>query len=134
MKNPKLTICLSIILFSLAACNNYGKKLIFNEGELYYTENLTEEEATKLGNFLVDDGFFSGQEISIQIDKTNGTYIFRMVSKDGVEDDPNFITLAEEYTRRLSAEVFNNAPVDFHFCDTELKTKKEIRFTPAAPN
>lgn len=130
MKSLRPLIVSTLILVTLEACTNYGTKLTFNNGELYYTKNVTSEEADRLGNFLVADGFFGGDEISVQLDKQADTYLFRMASREGVEDSASFLNLAKIYTGRLSSEVFNGAPVDFHFCDTDLKTKKVVPFTP----
>ena len=43
--------------------------LHFNNAELYFTERVTESEATRLGEYLVDYGIFSGQVITVQLDK-----------------------------------------------------------------
>jgi hypothetical protein len=131
MNNQKPIFLIFLLLVLLAACTNYGTKLTFNNGELFYTKNVTEDEANMLGKFLVADGFFSGDQISVQLDKKDDRYLFRMASREGVEDSANFLSLAKEYTGRLSTEVFNGAPVDFQFCDTHLKTKKEIPYTPS---
>jgi hypothetical protein len=130
MTNFKPILFIGLVITLASACTNFGKKLIFNNGELYYTSNVTEAEANTLGEFLVQDGFFAGETISVQLDKTGDTYLFRMVSKEGVENDTSFLALAETYTGMLSEKIFNGAPVDFHFCDTSLKTKKEIKYKP----
>jgi hypothetical protein len=114
----------------MAACQNpnYGTKLLFNNGELFYTDQVTESEATQLGEYLVQEGFFSGDTISIQIDKDKETYLFRMASQEGAETDSVSISLASMFTYQLSENVFAGAPVDFHFCDDKMKTKKVVPF------
>ncbi len=57
MKKAFYTI---ILLLLAVACSNYGEKLEFNEGQLYYTENVSSEDAQKLGEYLVKVGFFDG--------------------------------------------------------------------------
>jgi len=46
----KRLITLSLLLITLAACSppDYGTKLSFNNGELYFTQNVTESEALRL--------------------------------------------------------------------------------------
>jgi len=114
----------------LAACSppDYGTLLHFNNGELYYTSQITESEAVRLGNFLVDDGFFYGGKVTVQIDKEDNTYLFRMVTVEGTENDPTYLEEAAASTRVLSAEVFNGAPVDFHICDDRLQTRKVVPY------
>ena len=115
----------TLLLF--AGClNNYGTKLEFNGGELYYTETVTEAEANKLGEFLVESGYYDGEEKTVQIVKEAGTYQFRMVSKEGVAEDPEFIEVAGLYAQQMSEYVFNGAPVEVHFCDDHLKTLRIV--------
>ena len=47
------------------ACKGSGTKIEFNGGDLFYTENVTETEAKKLGNYLVEQGFYYGKSKSI---------------------------------------------------------------------
>ena len=126
---PRLPI-LSLLLLLLSACTtpDYGTKLTFNAGELYFTEAVTESEAERLGNFLVEDGFFGGQTISVQLDREGETYLFRMASREGAETDSTLTKQASLYTLQLSRKVFDDAPVDFHFCDTRMETKAVIPF------
>ena len=115
----------TLLLF--AGClNNYGTKLEFNGGELYYTEAVTEAEANSLGEFMVESGYYDGEAKTVQIAKEDGTYQFRMVSKDGVAEDPEFIELAGLYALQISESVFNGAPVEVHFCDDHLKTLRIV--------
>jgi hypothetical protein len=124
------------LLITLAACSppDYGTKLSFNNGELYFTQNVTESEALRLGNFLVEDGFFYGEKITVQLDKAEDTYLFRMVTTEGTEDNQDYIAEAKKSTGVLSKNVFHDAPVNFHICDDRLKTKTEIQFTPILAN
>jgi hypothetical protein len=57
-------------------CNQYGTKLEFNGGELYYTNNVTEAETKKLGEYLVKEGFFDGVRKTVQLDESGATYQF----------------------------------------------------------
>lgn len=129
MKNNLLvTSYISILaLLLFAGCiNNYGTKLEFNSGELYYTELVTEAQANQLGEFLIETGYFDGEVKTVQLTKIDGTFQFRMVSKDGVADDPEFIELASLYSQQMSEMVFNGAPVEVHFCDDHLKTLRVV--------
>lgn len=100
----------------------------FNGGELYYTKSINTDEAERLGNFLVEQDFFSGDKISVQIDKIDDVYQFRMVSKEGVEEKQENITMAQSFVMTISNQVFNDAPVNFHFCDEYFETKLEVPF------
>lgn len=119
-----------LLMVVLVSCTkpDFGTRLVFNNADLYYTERITESEAIRLGEFLVADGVFAGDSISVQIDKEDDTYVFRMVSEEGTELNPENLTIAGYFTTQLSARVFNHAPVDFHFCNARMETTKVVPF------
>ncbi len=120
----KLMVFLSIAF--IWSCGNYGRELKFNQGQLFYTSTVSESEAQKLGQYLVQQGFFDGKEKSIQLNKSGNIYQFRMVIKKGYEQDPNFINFAKQISQELSKDVFNDAPVEIHLCNDNLQTLKTI--------
>ena len=123
MKNA---IILVFTLF-LINCDNYGTLLEFNDNELYYTPSVSEREAYRLGEYLVDGGFFdSNSSLSVQLDKTGNTYEFRMVIKKGIEKDEEFIQIAKIFANDLSEYVFNGFNVDIHLCDENLSTIRVV--------
>ena len=107
----------------------YGVKLIFNAGELYYTQPVTRSEAEKLGQYLVQAKFFDGKPKSVQIKKSEQIYQFRYVVIEGYEQNEEYIGQVKEFSTELSENVFHNAPVDIHLCDTEsFKTLRVVKF------
>ncbi len=102
--------------------NNIGKELNFNGSQLFYMPQVTEAEAKRLGQYLVDIGFFDDEEKSVQIKRKDKTYQFRMVAKKGIERDPAVITGLKEFCTQLSENVFNNAPIEIHICDDYFET------------
>lgn len=116
----------------LNGCANYGEKLEFNGGELYYTEGVSEEEANKLGDYLVKEGYFDGEEKSVQLQKDGDHFVFRAVIQEDYMEDENIAKVFEVVGAQISQAVFNGAPVDVHLTDEYLETKKTIPFNPAA--
>ena len=116
------------LLFTLLfiGCGDYGTLLEFNGGELYYTSSVSERDAYKLGEYLVESGFFDGQGKTIQLNKTGDTYEFRMVIKTGIEKDEEFIQLFKMMCIELSDYVFNGNTVDIHLCDEYLNTLRVV--------
>lgn len=108
------------------ACSSYGTKLEFNGGELYYTSNVTEGEAKKLGEYLVKEQFFSGRKVTSQLDKAGGTYQVRLVIMPEKQNDPQILAAMKTFVGEISANVFNNASTEIHVCDDSLKTIKVI--------
>lgn len=119
-------VLIGVALLRITSCNNYGKKLTFNGGELYYTSQVTEADAKKLGEYLVKEKFFDGTKKTVQLNKNEGTYEFRMVViKDG-EKAPNTVETFTSVSKELSENVFNGGKVVVHLCDDHLKTLRVI--------
>ncbi|MGZ5244405.1 MAG: hypothetical protein ACXWW0_10925, partial [Bacteroidia bacterium] len=116
-------------VFLIVSCSDYGKKLQFNNGELYYTSKINEQEALELGNFLAKDNlYFDGRPKSVQLDKKDDTYIFRAVVLKDAEKDTSNISPFIDLGIILSKEVFDNAPVDMEMCDEKFNTLRSIPF------
>jgi hypothetical protein len=119
-------ILIGVALLKITSCTNYGKKLTFNGGELYYTTQVTEADAKKLGDYLVKEKFFDGNKKTVQLNKNGETYEFRMVViKDG-EKGPDTVATFTSVAKELSENVFSGAKVVVHLCDDHLKTLRVI--------
>ncbi|HEX2631164.1 MAG TPA: hypothetical protein VHM26_19250 [Chitinophagaceae bacterium] len=118
----------SIVVLLVASCSsNYGTKLKFKKGELFYTENAKKEDAEKLGKYLTEKGFYSDdKETSGQLDAKGDTVLFRFVTIDSYLDKPDFIDIWKRTAADMSQQLFNNKPVTIHFCDKYLKTERVI--------
>ena len=119
-------VLLASLLIATGCSQDYGKMLTFNGGQLYYTSSVTLDEANKLGRYLVPVEFFDGNEKTVQINKTGNTYEFRMVIKQGIENDQEFIQISKQFCKELSADVFDGKQVDVHLCDDQLKTLRVV--------
>lgn len=108
--------------FVIYSMDGYGEKLEFNGTDVYYTDEVTEADAQKLGEYLVSSEFADGGEKSVQLSKRDSVYLFRMVVIDGVtKDSANDISfMALAWT--LSANVFDKAPVELEACDNTFET------------
>lgn len=118
---------LAILLAFGLACNQYGEKLEYNGGEIYYTKNVTEAEAKKLGEYLVKQEFFDGKEKTVQLDKQGGTYQFRMVVVEDKRNDESTLEIFKTFASQISAAVFDKAPVEIHVCNEKLETLKVVK-------
>lgn len=117
---------LLLFFLPLVSCTNHGEKLSFNNGDLYFTNLVTFEEADRLGSFLVENRFFDGNQKSAQLTKENNRYQFRMVVKEKFINDLSAELNAIDFANILSAEVFEGAFVEIHFCDESFNTLKLI--------
>lgn len=125
MKNFLKVIGLLMVVFIayiILSIDGYGEKLEFNGTDVYYTELVSEEEAQKLGEYLVEAEFADGGAKSVQLSKRDSVYLFRMVVRDGItKDSTNDITLTA-MTYALSLNVFDGAPVELEACDDTFET------------
>src|SRR5215204_5433452 len=110
-KNTITTALVLTVLLTIGlACSSYGTKLDFNNGELYYTDKVTETDAKKLGDYLVKSGFFNGKKITVQLDKAGATYQFRMVVLPEKQTDETTLELMKSFAGEISEDVFSGAP------------------------
>jgi hypothetical protein len=128
MKKLFCIIFITVVVFTIQSCSKHGNKLSFNNGELYYTESVQKSDAEKLGSYLQNEGFFNGEKRTVQLNKNGKTWEFRMVVKEGTENDDQYINLFGFFSLQLSKAVFDNQPVDIHLCNNELETLKVIPF------
>lgn len=123
MRNFLLLVSLIAIAVS---CARYGEKLEINKGTLYYTEKINIEDAQKLGDYLLANKFFDGNPKSVQIDKKNDTFLFRIVVKPEKQHEQNTVDLLTLFAFHLSSSVFDGQAVNIHVCNDKLKTVKII--------
>jgi hypothetical protein len=126
-RRPLLRFSLALVLLGLVCgCNDFGTKLKFKSGELYYTRSVTREEADKLGEQLLKDGFFNNEAKTVQLSRSGDTYEVRLVIKPEFQNDTNYHRLLGIFGAELSQKVFAKAPVTMHVCDVRLKTVATI--------
>ena len=108
-------------------CGSKGTRLEYKGSELYYTNNVTEAEAKKLGDYLYNGGVFSDENKgTVQLDKSGDKYLLRMVVKEGIDKDENYQKLIPLFAKGVSKNVFNGAKVEVQLCDSNLNTLKTI--------
>ncbi len=111
----------------LVACGEFGRKLEINNGEVYYKSPVTEKQARALGEFLVEDGYFSGKPASVQLIKEPDRYLIRFVVKPKTEDDLDLLHLFRNFGGVISSHLFEAQQVDVELCDKAYKTMHEIK-------
>ena len=111
MKQSILLGTVLAFVIALSGCSNYGKEKDFDGVELYHTENVTDQEADKLGNFLISQKFADGTGKTVQLTKSGSTYNFRFVVKKESAADPSITKTLKYFASLLSSKVFNGSPV-----------------------
>lgn len=118
----KKTLLISLLILSFVGCNNYGKEINVNGLQLFYTNNITSAEANNLCKYLIDCGFADGSTKSVQIDKQNSIYLFRMVTKENLNESNKISNAIKLFPNEISTLAFDGKPVEVQFCDKYFKT------------
>ena len=125
-----------LVVVSLTACTNYGKKVKVEgtKAEVYYKgEGVTEDDAKKTGKFLKEASLFnSGKGASVQITKEGEEYTIRLVYDKSIYDtlkgaDDAFKLLGV----KASKEVFGGKKVNVALADKGFKDFKTIPYDEA---
>jgi len=111
--------------------NQYGTKMQVKCGELYYTENASEEEASALAKFLDETYGDSQNQITFQLDKTSdGTMIVRMCAQPKAWQTKQYDMSFIATEMLIQQQVFPDSNVVFELCDDSMKTQKTFDETP----
>lgn len=111
----------------LTACNNYGEKKVFGKGELYYTHNITADEADKAGSKIQETGYFTNDKaVSVQLDKTGDTYKLRFVVNEKAFSD-TAVDFSFKFIATSVSQALSNAVVVPEMCDNSFSTKRIIQ-------
>lgn len=126
---------LLFISFSVAGCQDYGKKVVKGPIEVYFKEGITEGQAMHTADLFayIDSAQNNNtkQTRSFQLCKKNDTCCFRMVSdKDKLAMVPenSFFVIGD----LVSDSIFNSAPVNVELTNIKFETFKTFPYKKAA--
>jgi hypothetical protein len=113
------------VVVLLASYQPHGTRVELNHGsELYYTKDVSKDEADKLAAFLNAKYVPADHKVSVQLAKPNGLRQVRFVIDEAKVGESELAFLAMGYL--MSIEVFDTQPLEVHLCDPSLKTLKTI--------
>lgn len=124
----KLSIILaSLFALVLVSCNDYGKKITIDDSmEVYLKgDSVNENQAKKMGNYLVKLWPNARQKKSLQLSKDSGEYVVKMVvDENKLKQDTTVDAGFTALKTLLQAEVFNNQPIKFVLSNDTFKDIK----------
>lgn len=128
MKRGMMLAGLLLAATCVAGCD-YGKKIEFDNFEIYYTEAVTEAEAQKVGEFFAKSK--TEQKRSMQLDRRDDTYIIRMVMRDDYQEffkqqDQDYVANMRILANYSSKELLNGNPVEMHLTDKYFKPHEVV--------
>jgi hypothetical protein len=101
-------------------CGKFGKRFSFNAAELFVTTGVTEDQAIRLGTYLMNKRFFNDNPKLGQLNRTADGFELRLQVKN--ESDPGSRKDFQRMARDLSQDVFGGVPVEVCSCEGVRKT------------
>lgn len=135
----KKIIIFLLVVFSLTACSNYGKKVTVEgtKGEVFYKgDGVTEADANKLGKYLKDDIKYFGADkaLSVQLmkSKEDGYDIRFVVDEEKIKAAPQTVDAFAQIGAAMSMDLYDNKPVNIIFTDDHFKDIRTLPFDKEA--
>lgn len=120
-------ILTSLFVLGLLSCNDYGKKVKIDDSmEVYMKgDSVNENQAKKIGDYLVKLWSGSKQKKSLQLTKDSGMYVVKMVVDEAKLKEDSTIDMSFMALKTLlEAEVFKNQQIKFVLTDNTFKDIK----------
>jgi len=99
----------------------FGAKFNCHTIEIYYKDNVTEKEVTRLCTNLRDSRE-GAKGVSIQLSKKDNTYVVKFVIIEEMQAEQDIVSTLESLASDFSKDVFENKPVEVHICDAGFNT------------
>jgi hypothetical protein len=114
-------------LYFLGSGSEYGNRMPFERGELYYNEPVTPLEARSVGDYLVQQEFFNQQKATTaQLNNEQGIYQLRFVVNAEAIDTPLVNIQFGLIGSHIAQNVLSGKPFEATFCDQYLKPFKVV--------
>jgi hypothetical protein len=103
-------------------------RLPFLRGELYYTDPITVDEATQVGEQLVKtETFRDDRDTSVHLSREEGAYQLRFVVDPSRASDSKTLDVFSELTGAIAKQALGGQPIVVHLCDDEFHSLTQRR-------
>jgi hypothetical protein len=120
---PAVIACVCLLI---CGCGGFGPKTVHNGTEVYFSGGTTKQQADKLGQLLVEEGFADGAPKSVQLRKVgDDRFEFRIVTKPEFFERKEFANSFKFISLQVS-NLLDGQKVSSHLCDDSFSTKKVI--------
>ncbi|MDT8717123.1 hypothetical protein IAI10_10680 [Clostridium sp. 19966] len=126
-----IIICAIIVVPLIALTVYYGdipdNKIQIHGSELYYTENIKQDDAKKFGEYLYNSQIIGDNDkASLKIDKIDNEYIFSVIIDQKYLNDKDVADQYQDLANLLSTDYFKNSKVKIQFCNERFKELKSF--------
>jgi hypothetical protein len=116
--------------YTALSAGSQPSRLAFKKGELYYNKPVTQAEAQRVGQFLVDREYFSdSKEISARLDRDESSYRLQFVVDGGSVDNLLATMEFSMMGQDISHDLVNGARVQVILTDNQWKPLKTAPFS-----
>ena len=107
--------------------NRGDSRLTFKQGELYFSEPVTGEEARRVGEYLVQQQIFSDEQPgTVQLHQEQGKYRLRFVISSEYIDNPFTAIEFGMIGNQIARDVLGGLPIEVGFIDGQLNLVKVV--------
>jgi len=110
--------------------SSLGQRITFGpqeQEEIFYTADISSEQALQLGAFLQREGIFDGLDAkSVQLSKDGEVFVVRFVLAWGNWSNNDVAADFRALLPRLSRGAFNGGPVEIHLCAPQPDSKGRL--------
>ncbi len=100
-----------------------GQKITFKTSELFYTANVTADEAQDVGDYLDDKGLFpDDRAVTVQLDKPFGAYQVRFCVRPEAAGDADVVNFYRDIRSEIADKILPGMDVEVHLCDQNMVT------------
>jgi hypothetical protein len=114
----------------MRATETLGERMTFGEREdeeIFYSDDVSAEQALQLGAFLQHEGIFNGKTAkSVRISKRGVVFLVGFAVEWNSWEQPDVVADFHDLRRRLSAGAFNGCPVEVHLCARQADSKGQM--------
>ena len=102
-------------------------EIVFEETTLYFTKNVTREEAQSLGDYLYEIGYLgTTSSADARLDKTKGEYILNLNVMRELESNEDVILDVGILSNRISEKVFQGINLEIILSDENLTPYRRV--------
>ena len=116
-----LVFC-SLLITAGCSTDNYEKKQL-NNGELYYSKNISQDRVDSLCDYTNQCAIFNDEVHLARLIKTDSTYELSLSVPPEMYNSEQYQSYAEVLAGQLSEDVFDKALVKIHLTDDKFNVK-----------
>jgi hypothetical protein len=104
-----------------------GERMTFgpqDDEEIFYTEDISPEQARRLGAFLQEEGLFDGLSAkSVRLSRNGAVFVVGFAVEWNSWEQPEVVAYFRQMQTRLSKGAFDGSPVEIHLCARQADSK-----------